>query len=163
MLTTEQRLRGSQLTLENLSSAMNQLYRTMYGANEKKCLRESKVQLAAFGGGGGKGIICYNCGQQGHKAYQCPNRETGNGQKGKGNGKNKFTGTCHLCGKPGHKKADCWLDPKNASKRPKNWKGTSTPGTETGLMSSNRETFSRKLLSLWCRPDFPDLPTRCDM
>jgi hypothetical protein len=37
----------------------------------------------------------------------------------------KFTGKCNRCGKVGHKEAFCWDDPKNADKRPKSWK-TST-------------------------------------
>lgn len=33
-------------------------------------------------------------------------------------GKGKFKGKCNLCGKNGHKKADCWDAPENAEKRP---------------------------------------------
>ena len=29
---------------------------------------------------------------------------------------------CNVCGKKGHKGVDCWENPKNAHKRPKNWK-----------------------------------------
>lgn len=42
------------------------------------------------GKGKGKGSVCWNCGQQGHIARNCPNK--GNG---KGYGKSQFKGNCH--------------------------------------------------------------------
>jgi hypothetical protein len=39
----------------------------------------------------------------------------------KGN-KKKFQGTCHECGKKGHRAAQCWKNPKNADRRPKWYK-----------------------------------------
>jgi RNase H-like domain found in reverse transcriptase/Reverse transcriptase (RNA-dependent DNA polymerase)/Integrase zinc binding domain len=39
-----------------------------------------------------------------------------------GNNGNSGNGNCELCGKPGHNKADCWEDDRNASKRPPGYK-----------------------------------------
>ena len=58
---------------------------------------------------------CYNCGKNGHKAHECPEKK-GNMSAG------PRSGTCEECGKRGHKKADCWEDDANASKRPRGWK-----------------------------------------
>ena len=33
-----------------------------------------------------------------------------------------FKGKCNLCGKEGHKEADCWQKESNTSKRPSEWK-----------------------------------------
>ena len=63
--------------------------------------------------------VCYNCGEKGHKAKDCPNPKSGNGG---GNNKAKFNGNCNFCGRKGHKEADCWDKPENAHKRPKKWK-----------------------------------------
>ena len=53
--------------------------------------------------GGFKGH-CHNCGQQGHKSTNCPDRKENTNYIG---GK-RFRGKCYHCGKTGHKKSNCW-------------------------------------------------------
>jgi hypothetical protein len=53
----------------------------------------------------------------------------GHGNASNGNGNN---GACELCGRPGHNKADCWEDDRNASKRP--------PGYKTNKNKRNRQS-----------------------
>jgi len=52
--------------------------------------------------GGFKGH-CHNCGQQGHKGANCPDRK-----EGRSYGSKRFRGKCYHCGKTGHKKSNCW-------------------------------------------------------
>ena len=142
-LTAEQRARGADLTMEDLSSAMNQLYRTMYGTGKEKTTSTKEVQLATVGNSGGSNL-CYNCGKPGHKAYQCPEpRKPGTGFKGA-----KFNGTCNYCGKNGHKEAECWRKPGNEGKAPSwfrrggnNNKTSNGGGAETGLVTTNVEVL----------------------
>ena len=54
------------------------------------------------------------------KASAKPNKETA--LVGKPKFKKQFKGHCRLCGKIGHKAADCWTSESNKNKRPKNYK-----------------------------------------
>jgi len=62
------------------------------------------------GGKGGPNTECYNCGEKGHIAINCPKKGKGKGNEGKGgDGKARprslppvFYGDCGFCGKPGH-------------------------------------------------------------
>eukprot|EP00957_Ditylum_brightwellii_P105366 8032465-Ditylum_brightwellii.AAC.1 len=77
--------------MNNLQSAMTQLFRTMY--REKKGDKEApEVSLSSTD----KGIKCYNCGEKGHKAYQCTEPKE---RKNKGRNNNK---KCGRCGNKGH-------------------------------------------------------------
>ena len=117
VITTEQAIRTTTLTLSNLSRAMTDFYRmdikNLKGKNDKSTKNE--VSVTAVDGKNAK-EKCYKRGKMGHKAYQCKQGGSNNGNQ------NKFTGTCNHCGKVGHRKVDCWDLPENAEKRPKGYK-----------------------------------------
>ena len=68
--------------------------------------KSSEVTLSSFEGN------CFHCGEQGHKASDCPE---------KGDSGSNFKGKCNSCGKMGHKAEKCWEKEENADKRPKGW------------------------------------------
>jgi hypothetical protein len=103
VLTIEQRIRGGNVTLEDLEACMNQYWRQTKSSDHKK---DSEIALVAFGG------KCFNCGKHGHKSYECPESK-------------KEEKKCFNCGKPGHIEVNCWLKEENKDKRPTYWKGTS--------------------------------------
>ncbi|KAG0576587.1 hypothetical protein KC19_5G091800 [Ceratodon purpureus] len=60
------------------------------------------------GGVGGGDRSCYNCGEGGHIARDCPNEATGNArQVGGGGGGGGGNRNCYNCGEPGHLARDC--------------------------------------------------------
>ena len=89
-----------------------------------KAFAKGGYQPGGFKGGGktqqgGFSYDCYNCGQKGHLARNCPNPK--GGMKGKGESKGKaegksagkgFQGVCYTCGKFGHSQANCWHNGK---------------------------------------------------
>jgi hypothetical protein len=116
-------------------------------------------------------IECYLCGKKGHKAYQCPNKDKlesanaaasyaklkqnqqgtrggGGGARGGGNGggRQRFKGTCNLCGKVGHKAAQCWENPSYTGKRPAGWVSRKGKGNEVAQAQIALESLA--LLSL---------------
>jgi gag-polypeptide of LTR copia-type len=60
-----------------------------------------------------------------------------------------YKGSCHTCGKIGHKSTDCWFHEKNKSKRPTNYKGA----TESANTASNGNGNSGKspVTCNWCQ------------
>ena len=64
---------------------------------------DDEVGLSTFTG------KCNNCGQVGHKAFQCPKPK---------DEKKKFKWKCNGCRKTEHKYHACWGNPKNADKVP---------------------------------------------
>jgi hypothetical protein len=50
--------------------------------------------------------------------------------RGKPHFKKFFKGDCRICGKNGHKAADCWESDKNKDKRPYNYKSTPAGRTD---------------------------------
>jgi hypothetical protein len=69
VLTTEQRARGSNLTLDDLEMTMNQHWRQI--GDKSKSAGETggkEIALSAV-----NKIVCFNDGEEGHKASNCPN------------------------------------------------------------------------------------------
>ena len=113
ILANTAREKGSGLTLDNLEDAMKVQWRITSAKTGNSGERKKEFSLVSFAG------KCYKCGQTGHKANNCPNKES-NGSSGKQYGeRKKFTGKCRICQKTGHKAAQCWNDKKNAHLRPK--------------------------------------------
>ena len=113
VLLTESQVKGEALTMRDYERAMRDHYRLHYGDET------SPVQNIGL-------ISCYRCGKEGHKGYQCTAKAS---EKQGGGG--KFKGKCNTCGKVGHKAANCWNDPKNASKVPEWMKKKMKDGNST--------------------------------
>ena len=137
MLTAEQRAKGNALTLEDLESTMNQHWRQIGNSVEED---NSEVGLA---GADGNKIVCFKCGEEGHKATRCPKN-----RKRTGKGKDR---KCYNCGKTGHLKVDCFEDEKNAHKRPSNWKSCKTT-SETAAVATDTGNTIEYLLCGMCFP-----------
>ncbi len=61
ILTCEQRMMGTAVTLQDLETAMNQHYRQIKGS-KPSAETDKEISLSAFGG------VCYECKQAGHRA-----------------------------------------------------------------------------------------------
>jgi len=121
-VATERRLKGNQLTLDDLEDALDSKYRLARG-NNKNDVDDKEMGLA---GVGSSGVKCFTCGAMGHKSFQCPKGANGGAKKPP-----KFQGTCNNCGKIGHKAVDCWDKEENKGKRP-NWYKQKGPEGNTG-------------------------------
>jgi hypothetical protein len=70
VLTSEQRNKGANLTMDDLEDAMNQLWRQGGGIQKKHTGNDGgEMVLAAFGG------VCYNCQENGNRVNQCPKND----------------------------------------------------------------------------------------
>ena len=120
ILTAEQRKQGVNLTLLDLESAMNDLFRTLHPNTAPSNDDKEVALVAAFQG------KCHYCKKPGHKASECKKKKSE--QK---NGK-----PCKHCNQKGHADHMCWELPQNASRRPTGWKskkngGNTSQGNET--------------------------------
>ena len=95
VLTSEQEKQGDNLELSHLRAVMNKYFRAVHKGRKGK---DDDDEMALTN-----------------------QDETKTKSSTK---KKKFNGKCNNCGKQGHMARDCWLDPKNASKRPDWFKGT---------------------------------------
>ena len=105
---------GAGFSVKEAKVALMTLYRA--GHKEEEEETEEEVVLNAS-------FTCYECGQKGHKASECPQRKLNDRNKGSTK-KPRFQGTCFQCGKTGHRKEDCFQNPNNKKPRPKWWKGS---------------------------------------
>ena len=107
---------GASLKMEHYEAAMGELYRTISTTWSKEEEEDNEVALAGVGNPRHANLKCHNCNEMGHIKPNCPLLRGGG--NGGGSKQNKFNGTCNQCGKRGHKKVDCWLNPNNKDKRP---------------------------------------------
>jgi len=93
------------LTIEDVRSALNLKYQRLSKgkSGSSNNSKDDEHETALFAGGfKGK---CNNCGEWGHKGYQCPKK--GSNENGNNSGGNKFSGKCHYCKKVGHRAFEC--------------------------------------------------------
>ena len=94
------------LTIEDVRSALNLKYqRLTKGKGGSNGASSDDGHETALFAGGFKGN-CNNCGEWGHKGYQCPKKNGGGGENNN-SGSRKFSGKCHYCKKVGHRAFEC--------------------------------------------------------
>ena len=145
ILTTEQQIRGADLTLNYLEDAMRQLFlqtnlERRKGNEKSKSDNNVEVTLGAFDG------VCYLCLKKGHKVHFCPTKN--NAENGENKGKTyHFTGTCFNCGKQGHQLHECWEKEENKHKCPSNFKlKANTKNIEQGNVTVDENSGGAALL-----------------
>ena len=104
--------KGEEITFKALLTAIRDVWR-LSGKNSSAGRNEGEkalgsVQPGAFAGN------CFKCGKPGHRSFECES----NGTASSGGGKKCEHEDCGLFG---HSTEDCWEDPKNEGRRPKNW------------------------------------------
>ena len=137
VLTAEQRVQGTNLTMSDLETVMNQHWRQISHAEQEPGNGGTEITLSAFAG------VCFKCGGKGHKATNCPENEKDKKNKGK---------KCFRCGKMGHISPNCWEDDKNAHLRPANWKSARKGGSEKAVAAVES---GNKIEYLLCGMSFP--------
>ena len=109
-----------------------QVARDKYEFSMKDHPKQEKNEVAGVGFKG----KCHKCGEQGHKASDCPEN---------GEGSSTIKGACHSPGKQGHKEKDCWEKEEKASKRPTGWvsckKNTEANGSNKNEVGSMNIEF----------------------
>lgn len=135
ILTAEQRAKGNEITLEDISEAMVQHWRCLYGKrNSKLLVGEDAGPELGMAGIEFKGK-CHNCNEYGHKATACPHKKRKYSYD-KMKSWNLKRRKCGNCGKLGHEEKDCWNKPENMHKKPK-W--YNVKGKETGAVAFEAE------------------------
>jgi hypothetical protein len=127
VLTITAELKGANMDIDHLESAMYKLWR-QGGGKPRGNEDNNEIVLSAFA------VTCYLCKSQGHKATDCSKKnKSGGGGRGSGRGggggrgyqgRGKFMGSCNQCGKFGHRKGDCWEIESNRHKRPEGYRST---------------------------------------
>jgi anti-sigma28 factor (negative regulator of flagellin synthesis) len=113
-INVEKRLRGKDLTYEHVIEAMGEQFRLSVARNFRSGTKrwaddddsdsdQAEPTLLAFQG------KCYICKQDGHRAYECPQKDEAKVMQ------------CDLCHKKGHTKERCWENPEYKGKRPPYW------------------------------------------
>jgi hypothetical protein len=119
VLTSEQRTKGADPTMDDLEDAMNRLWRQGGGSQKKHTGNDGgEMVLSAIGG------TCYNFQEKEHRANQCPKKDGPNNgnRNASDNTRGKFKGKYNNCGKIGHKKSECWQLEENKNKRTKDYR-----------------------------------------
>ena len=128
---SEERAKGSNLTLLDLEVVMNKRRQAQQGL-------ESEVMLSGFQG------ACFMCGKTGHRANKCPNREK---KEQKDHENEKKTSKIFInCGKKGHIAKDCWFKDSNKDRRPKHFRHANNETAGLGVVKNDKNELNEYLL-----------------
>ena len=138
VVTAEQRLLGTAVTLADIESAMHQHWRSIKDDKSPKNDDDEELSLSTFEGN------CFNSGKKGHKSPDCKEcRRTSKASKG-----GKFTGKCNTCGKTGLMAKTCWENNDNAHLRPNNWSSNKGKASEVSAIATAVASSGRMELLL---------------
>ena len=166
VIALEARRKGTNLKLEDLKDAMNELYRMVNNSSTNAVELydnedQGELMANAFQG------ECYNCGRRGHSAIDCPlktsrNRNSmGQSRAPRKNFRSKrggFNGTCNNCGMRGHMKKDCWKMKANKHKRP-NFRRSSSNRRE--VANPKVEDNELSMVCVECNPEGKEIDLFC--